>query len=213
MKIFFAESEWWEPFSEEFQEKFEKVITEAHAEASKLLQHVPEHTNYFVQLAPWSTIPEKGMGARTESSRLIIFSLDQGLPHGEESLMQCARETVFHELNHSSRFEAGFIHGRFIDGCVMEGLATRFEHEKAGADPLWGKYDTDEARLWFDEIRELGNNIDYGQYMYTHSDGRRWIGYKVGTWIVDEAIKKSGRDIIDLTCNASSDEIIKLAQV
>ena len=37
------------------------------------------------------------------------------------------------------------------------------------------------------------------EYMFIHPDGRRWIGYKVGTYIVDEAIKRSEKSVIELT--------------
>jgi uncharacterized protein YjaZ len=48
--------------------------------------------------------------------------------------------------------------------------------------------------------------------MFKHSDGRKWIGYKVGTWIVDEALKRSKKTIEQLT-QLDCAEVRRLARV
>jgi uncharacterized protein YjaZ len=48
--------------------------------------------------------------------------------------------------------------------------------------------------------------------MFTHTDGRKWIGYKVGTYIIDQAMKNSGKSVIELTQMECVD-ILKLAKV
>jgi hypothetical protein len=47
--------------------------------------------------------------------------------------------------------------------------------------------------------------------MSRHPDGRRRIGYKVGTYWVDQAMAKSGRSIADLT-NMSTADVLALAR-
>ena len=61
--------------------------------------------------------------------------------------------------------------------------------------PLWGLYDKKVIKDWVEEIRALPDGIVNDEYLYLHSDGRKWIGYKVGTYIVDEAMKKSGKTL------------------
>ena len=211
MNIVFCKSEWWDNFSATFQTEYRDAIVEAHKEAAVHLHKLPPYVNYIVDLAPWFCIKETGSGAMTRTSRQILISLDQDLPYGEEALIKDARATIFHELNHANRYEAGLLSNTFLDGCVMEGLATVFERDLSGSRPLWGQYDEAEIKRWLREIDTLGISINQQDFMYDHPDGRKWIGYKTGTFIVDEAIRLSNRDIVDLSNNATSEEIIGLS--
>jgi len=47
---------------------------------------------------------------------------------------------------------------------------------------------------------------------FDNPDGRRWVGYKTGTWIVDKAMQKSGKSVVELTV-LPVDEIIALSDV
>lgn len=40
---------------------------------------------------------------------------------------------------------------------------------------------------------------EYGKWMFQHIDGRKWIGYKVRTYIIEKALKASGKNLIELT--------------
>ncbi len=48
--------------------------------------------------------------------------------------------------------------------------------------------------------------------MYQHPDGRRWIGYRAGTYIADRAISESGRSAAELVL-IPNEEILKLAGI
>lgn len=64
-------------------------------------------------------------------------------------------------------------------------------------------------RQWLIDLRtakDPNNPKWYGD----HPDGRKNIAYKVGAWIVDRAIEKSGKSIIELT-RMNYKDIIALA--
>jgi hypothetical protein len=47
-------------------------------------------------------------------------------------------------------------------------------------------------------------------WMVEHPDGRRWIGYRAGTFIADQAIAASGRTAAQLA-TMPTDEVLALA--
>jgi len=110
------------------------------------------------------------------------------------------------------RFELGRWHKDFLDSCIMEGLATVFERDYAKVDPLWGRYDPAETADWLTEIQAADNALDFYEYMFKHPDGRRWIGYKVGCYIVDAAKQNSKKSVLELT-RLECSEILGLAEI
>lgn len=52
----------------------------------------------------------------------------------------------------------------------------------------------------------------YWQWMFQHPDGRRWIGYRAGTYIADKAIRASGCSAAELA-ETPTDEFLRLAGV
>lgn len=47
--------------------------------------------------------------------------------------------------------------------------------------------------------------------MFRHPDGRRWIAYKVGTYLVDRAVRASGKTPAELVVT-STRELVELAR-
>lgn len=122
--------------------------------------------------------------------------------------------TLFHEFHHLVRgwvMNGSVPRSAFIDGVVCEGLATAFERDAAGATPLWGDY-PDDVRDWIAELLPLPASAPYVDWMFLHPDGRRWIGYRAGTFIADEAISRSGRTAADLV-STSYLEVLRLAGI
>ena len=102
-----------------------------------------------------------------------------------------------------------------LQNGVWEGAATVFEREFAGVDHVWGKYDDEFVKLWLPQVISLGTNW--------HETAAKWkfwdpetntsnILYRLGTSIVDEAIKKSGLSICELV-DKSAQEIIDISKV
>ena len=80
---------------------------------------------------------------------------------------------------------------------MFEGLATVFERG-AGWSPPYGQYPEDEIEAWADELFAQPVDHTFNQWKFQHPDGRRWISYRVGTWVVDQAVTRSGRSAADL---------------
>ena len=211
MQILFDESDFWKK-DQDFTSDYKKTITDAYKACKKLLPQIPEELTFFNQIAPWDCMPEYGQGAYTKNSRLIIIASDSGLPYGKKRLLEYTKQAVFHELSHSARYEQGLWHETFIDSCIMEGLAVVMEREHAQATPLYGQYDQGVVHSWIQEINKAGNDINHYSYMFKHPDGRRWIGYKVGTYLIDEAMKRTGKKIEELT-GLQCSEIIMLSGI
>ena len=116
------------------------------------------------------------------------------------------RATLLHEFHHLVRGCCGDAQfTSFMDHVITEGMATVFERDVAGVDPPWGKY-PDEVADWVTELMALPTYPPRGQWMSRHPDGRRWIGFKVGTYLVDQAIRASGKSAAELA-STPTDEI------
>jgi hypothetical protein len=139
-------------------------------------------------------IPETGEAAASIAPGVIAWTVDPGRPGGVTAIAQShLRHTLFHEMHHLVRgwtFYGGAPSDSFMHGVVSEGLATAFARDAAGDDAPWGQYSADEACAWVAELRALPRDANYQQWMFQHPDGRRWIGYRAGTFIADEAIAR-----------------------
>lgn len=212
MKVVFTASADSAPAIKALQPKIKRTIITAHKDATKLLSNVEPDVTYIVQEAAWMAPPEVGVGGSTYTSKLILLSFDNDSPHNDQKLLKLLREAVFHEVNHAARYQVPFWHNTVLDAAIMEGLATVFERDKADSTPPWGKYKVAEVRKWLKEIRSLKGHDRWHDYFYKNPDGRRWIGYKTGTWIVDQAMHTSGKTIEELTMMDAKD-ILKLASL
>ena len=100
-----------------------------------------------------------------------------------------------------------------MDVVVSEGMATAFERDFAGASPPWGDY-PDDISTWVDELIALPMSAfgSYAKWMFKHPDGRRWIGYRAGTYIVDQAMAASGLSSAELVLTGTA-EVLQLAGI
>jgi uncharacterized protein YjaZ len=106
------------------------------------------------------------------------------------------RATLLHEWYHLVR-EAKLPTRSLADRAVSEGLATAFEREVGGRPTPWGAYPA-EVDAWTDEFLALPEDAPVRDWMHRHPDGRRWIGFKVGTRLADRARQRSGLSLTEL---------------
>lgn len=212
MKIHFVESQYWNELEPNFQIDYARRVTDAYAEAAELLPTLSNHVNYIVQPREYDLIEETQDSGYTENSELILLGFHPQPRLGLDSILNHIRATVFHESNHAARFTTGEWHETLLQQAIMEGLATVFERDNAGAEPLWGMYQNEDIEAWLREIQEPDTTAQMKDYLYLHPDGRKWIVYKVGTYIVDKAIEYSGKTISELT-PLPCDEILKFAKI
>lgn len=181
-------------------------------EASQLLPS--DFTFLNILVSPTSAeyvIPETGDVGFTTSEEYCSLTFDSQIPYGEANLMRSLRGSVFHEMVHATTFAHDPWRPGVMFGAVTEGVATVFERDFTDKDVLWGKYEAQKImETWFVEIKNIDNSNDDGKntdYFFNHPDGRRWITYKTGTWMID-ALTKSGEDLFELM-QLPHDQVIK----
>lgn len=210
MKVHFAESSY--QIADDFKRRYVAEVRRAYRDVSKLLSFGSRHINFFVQPREFNLIPETQDNAHTHNSEFIELAFNpRADAKGLRVILDGVRASVFHEMNHAARFNIPIFHPRFIDHCIMEGLATVFERDYGGSEPPYGRY-PENVVDWLQEIVEKQDAISWEAYSFDHPDGRRWVAYKVGTYLIDEAMKNSGKTVVELTQMECAD-ILKLANV
>jgi len=163
---------------------------------------------------PDSVIPETGEVGMAFNPSTVRWTVDASRPGGVAAVARAhLRYSLFHELHHCVRgwvWRSGARQTSFMDGVVSEGLATAFERDAAGRLPPWGEYDPKEATAWVTELLQLPLTAPYNEWMFRHPDGRRWIGYRAGTYIADRAIAASGLSAAQLVL-VPTNEVLKMA--
>ncbi|MCC2616814.1 DUF2268 domain-containing protein [Aestuariibacter halophilus] len=117
-------------------------------------------------------------------------------------IQQSLKVTLLHELHH---IERGWTieNNRFGPGimiaAVNEGLAIVFAEQVSGIKQPHLSY-PDSVDKWVEEILALPVNAPYETWMMgTHPDGRQYIGYRTGKFIVEQALRSGGETIESLT--------------
>ena len=187
----------------------EAVGTRAVRDARHLLPSLPSQLRLTVQNGT-KVIPETGETAETGLPGGIYWTVDPAHPNGVRGIVEKQlRATLFHELYHLVR-EPRVARDSLIESAIGEGLATAFERDYGGGAPVpWGAYPP-EITAWTAEFLGLPPEAPQRQWMFQHPDGRRWIGYKVGTHLADLACRQSGRTVMDLAAVPTA-EVLKLA--
>ena len=126
------------------------------------------------------------------------------------------RSALFHEMHHLTRgwvISGGEPVLSIMDAVVSEGMATVFERDYSGSEPIWGNY-PENINEWVNElmVQPASALNKYGEWMFRSSDGRRWIGYRSGTYIIELAMTNSGMDSVDLI-NYSTKDILQMASI
>lgn len=177
-----------------------EVAAKTEIEVRELLPELPSRICLAIYTGS-NVIPEIGSVGSPLAPGLVGWTLDPSRSEGALTLIRShMRSTLFHEFHHLARgylITGGKPISSFMEGVVSEGLATTFERDAAGSQPLWGQYPT-EVYCWVDELRALPLSAPYADWMFRHPDGRRWIGYRAGTYLVDQAITASGSSAANL---------------
>jgi uncharacterized protein YjaZ len=201
-------------FVEDVRLAVQEVCQATEPELRALLPALPPRVELLVA-AGTRVIPETGETGSAVTPRLVVWTVDPTRPEGVESIVRARlRHTLFHEFHHLVRgwvLYGGELPESFMHGVVCEGLATAFERDAAGSDPPWGAYPED-VESWVTELLRLPSSASYNDWMFQHPDGRRWIGYRAGTFIADRAIQSSGLSAAELA-QTPTDEILRMAGV
>lgn len=142
-------------------------------------------------------IQEPGATAAAIPPDWVSWTVDADNPKGVVAIAEAhLRGALFHEFHHLVRGST-ITPGTLMDHVVSEGLATAFERDFAGVSRPWADYPSDVSN-WVDELVKLPATADRDEWLFQHPDGRRWIGFKAGTYLVDQAMKRLQRSSADL---------------
>lgn len=190
----------------------EEIAESAARDARRLLPMLPAHLTLEVDCGA-DVIPETGENATTSQPATVRWTVD---PSRDVAAIvrRELRASLFHELHHLARGQSAPT-VTLADAVVAEGLATAFERDFAGADPPWGRAPPDaEALAWTAEVLAASDTgtRDFAPWLSRHPDGRRWIGLRAGTFVVDRAARASGGSSATLVATPT-EEILRAARV
>ena len=169
-------------------------------------------TDIVVRHSPQNTIPELGIsGQYTKDARCIDIYLDLHNSCLKNNFETEIARTLIHEYMHVVREQyVPWENGTLLDSLVAEGLAQSFEIEVLPELPL-SIYATaipekELDALWIkakDILDQRGWAND--EWFFGSDEIKRWCGYSLGFWIVQDKIKKSGLQASELYKMPSAD--------
>jgi hypothetical protein len=179
-------------------------------EVRSVLPGLPDELIVRVQAGNASEVKDTGEDVIAVQPAMAMWSVDPKHADGVSSIARAhLRPSLFHALSHLLREQ--FVEPQsMLDRAVMEGLAIAIERDYANVSRPWGWYPAD-AAMWVDELRNLPDDVERQPWLSRHPDGRRWIVCKAGTYLVDRAVRASGRSPVELIAR-STREIVELAE-
>lgn len=184
------------PFSWGERRVIGRIADRAALDVRRFLPTLPGHLRITVQ-AGSQVIPETGETGGIGLPNAVYWTVDPTHGGGVIGVANAQlRATLFHEWYHLVR-EANVATESLVDRAVNEGLATAFERDFGGQATPWGAYPA-EIERWTEEFLALPPDAPVRDWMNRHPDGRRWIGYKVGTSLADRAQQASGLSLAQL---------------
>jgi hypothetical protein len=197
-------------------EAWASVLEVANRAEEDIRIHLPalEKDLYLLVNQTKSVIPETGDGGFTIGPHCIRWDVDPQRGVGAVARAHL-RRTLFHECHHAVRLQQRPQDAEVRDWpavVVFEGLACAFAAEAGGTRPLHESYDESVIERWTAELFSQPVDDTWPQWKFEHPDGRRNIAYRVGTWIADIAISRSGRTAADLVWVGPT-EVMALAHI
>lgn len=209
-------------FLPSYNEPLKQVLRESiagwHAEVTSLLPKLPVHIT--INFDNEYVTPGFGTGGASWDARTLKLALDPKFDASQEGLLAELKAIYFHESYHLAR---GFSFMTTPDDlpaikmAIEEGAATKFEVMHADSLPGYATYEARGTMLrWLEEVKGLPDGFEYDWQRWKFFDpatGRRWILYKVGMFIVDEALKHKPELTIEDMSDLTSDEILQLSRL
>ena len=191
------------PFTPPERRTIARIAGAAALEARRHLLALPHQITLQVRSGT-DVIEEIGATAAAMPPDWIVWTVDPKHPRGVLAIAEGdLRAALFHEFHHLVRMAASHPQ-TLMDHVIAEGLATAFERDFAGASPLWGQYPADVGK-WVDELQAQPSTAKRDDWLLRHPDGRRWIGMRAGTYLVDAAMKQLNRTSAALVTTPTSD--------
>ncbi len=201
-------------FPQDGRRIIQTVCDGAEGDIRSILPTLPRTIEVAAQTGTF-VIPETGEVGSAVAPARVNWTVDPSRFGGIASIAQSSlRHTLYHECHHLVRFARlrnPEVAATLMDRVISEGLATAFQRDFSGWRPPYGDY-PDDVLAWVEELLEVPESERWDQWMFRHPDGRRWIGYRAGTYIADRAISESGQSAAELVVTPH-EEILKLARI
>lgn len=195
-------------FSHSERQLIERMADKSVAFARPLLPGLPAQVTLRVHPSA-NGARERGASASAGQPDTVVLVINPAHPDGIERVLRTWFHAIMlHELHHIVR-DARVPRASALDLAVAEGMATAFERDITGKHVPWGDYPP-EVDSWIDPLRPLVNTPKERARLRHDSDGREWIAHKVGTYLVDRAMRASGRSAAELVTTPTA-EILRLA--
>lgn len=203
-------------FTETQKDLILETIYNSEEEIRELLPNLPDSIQVIVENVDWNLDAVGGVTGRAEKNfpPLVLIQISNTYREGAiDSIFAGLKATIFHEFHHLSRGWA-IQDNKFGPGIsnamVNEGLAVVFSEIYTGTIFEANSF-SEEAHTWVNEILDLPLDASYSDWvMGEHPDGRTYIGYRTGNFLIRKAMSKSNKNIVELS-TLQPEEIIKLA--
>ncbi len=188
-------------------------------EVRRLLPALPLQVN--VQFNNNWLIDVTGTGGFAHTRNNIELAFDFNFKGDKTKQLNDLRGSYYHECYHlvqnftGDEFDDASTPLPAIDNAIYEGAATRFEAIRANSTPPWGEYDSKEVMIgWVEELRLLPPDYDWNRWkFYDEETGNRWIMYRTGSFIVDQALELNSDIEIEDLATLSPKKIFQLAKL
>ena len=192
------------------------MIDTVHAverEVRRLLPGLPQRIVVTIENFAVDLRPVGGIAGRAEAPGVVTILVSDSSSVDTAELKASLQASVFHEFHHLARgwtiTDNSFGPGIQI-AVVNEGLAQIFAEQYSGTS--YARFDyPPEAEEWLEEILALPADASYNVWMNDHPDGRVAIGYRIGRYVVHQAMARSGLSILELS-DLSPAEVLQLAE-
>lgn len=202
-------------FTDAERSRIETLLIEAYAITKDDFPSLPDQVSIEIMPINRPAVdPLGGVTGRAQRPGVAILELSVTYPGGVMAAAENnLRAVALHELHHlalgwtieNNQFGLGI-----NIATAVEGLAEAYAETYEGVDTTYPPLDDATFRAWGEEILALPTHADYGQWMFTHPDGREAIGYRTGLELVRQAMEQSGLNIIEISA-LSPDEIWQAA--
>ena len=189
-------------FSKREKQHIEEIATRSEEEVRALLPDLPREISVTVHPVATDLASVGGVTGRADSpSEVAIYistTFDGGvIPAADTGLAA----TLCHEFHHLARgwtIEENKFGPGITTAAVNEGLANVFSEIYTDTAFEGNAYPAN-VRDWLEEVSALPLDASYNHWMNQHPDGRQAVGYKVGSFMIHQALARSDLSILELS--------------
>lgn len=187
----------------------ERPIADAYNLARKLLPELPADAHVWLEAREVNT--GTGVTGYAKAPGVLALAVDQSFADKEAQRLNL-RSAVLHQTYH---WVQGHTHEvstatyeTALDGAVLEGAATIFAHHYSGTAPPWSNYALIPESVLGEWQADLAN-MPIHLYAVSPTAIRDWSSInddpdlawrsiRVGAWLVNRYLAKSGKDVLEL---------------